>query len=58
MTFLAVVCLQSITMEKHNVFVFLIKEILSHNCDSFKTMHIWSTEFEWLSVYSWNFGDA
>ena len=44
-TFLAVVSLQSITMEKQNVFVILIRGILSHICDSFETTHIWDTEF-------------
>ena len=43
--FLAVVYLQSKTMEKQNVFVFLIRGILSHICDSFETTHILDTEF-------------
>ena len=43
--FLAVVYLLSITMEKQNVFVFLIRGILSHICDSFETTHNWDTEF-------------
>ena len=56
--FLSVVYLQSITKEKQNVYVFLIRGILSHICDSFETTHIWDTEFWWLSVFSWSFGDA
>ena len=46
----AVVYFQSITMEMQNVFVFLIRGILSHNCDSFETKHIWDIEF-WWTVY-------
>ena len=57
-TLLAVVYLQSITMKKQNVFVFLIRGILSHICDSFETTHIWDTEFKWSSVFSWSFGDT
>ena len=57
-TFFAVVYFQSITMEKQNVFVFLIRGKLSHICDSFETTHIRDTAFWWLSVLCWSFGDA